>query len=247
MWEFEIICSRKNSTYISFIQEGLGQVLTQIGGVSAITADKNYVYLVLGCKASFAAKVKAKIKSLVADVMCERIKFDFIFDHMDAVSLGREYAYALAKICTYFDSSLDRQIVMESLELGKKKLNIESFFQFRLASLRSKWAELCAITTSNSRAIVKPENFVELVQFLLSNIETRSQSVILHLQDKCLIYHDQKNNFDIITAIDPQDKLLVLGKLIELNPLLIKIYASEDGAETIRLVKNIFTDKVITV
>ena len=244
MWEIEIICSRKNSTYISFIQEGIVEVLAENGGVSAISADCDTVSLSIGCKKQNSVKVKAILKILLVDVVCEKIKFDFLQENLDATCLGQEYVYALAKVCTYFDNELDRHIVLQSLDINSDKLNIESFFCFRLIALKNKWLELCKIT-SGSKAIVSPENFVELVQFLLSNIETKSQSVILEMQEKCIIYHDSKKDFDIISAIDPLDKFLVLGKLIELNPMIIKIYASKDSDETLKLVKNVFADKVI--
>lgn len=245
MWEFEIICSRKNSTYISFIQEGLRETVATHGGVSAIAADSASVSICVGCKTEAALHFKAKIRMLIADLICEKIKFNFILNNLKIMCLAQEYCYALAKICTCFDNDLDRQIVLQAWDPKARKINIESFFSFRLGCLRAKWLELCNITTSNSRAIQKPENFVELVQFLLSNIEMRCQSVILEMKEKCIIYHDPKKDFDTIFNIDPRDKFFVLGKLIELNPAIIKIYSSPDGLETLDLIKNIFADKVI--
>lgn len=245
MWEIEIVCSRKNSTFIAYIQEGIAEVLAQSGGVSAVSADSERVSVSIGCKKPNATKLKAILKILITDVMCEKIKFEFLSEHIDAVCFGQEYGYALAKVCTYFDNELDRHIVFQCLDINAKSLNIESFFHFRLTALKSKWLELCEIATSNAHAIVRHDNFVEFVRFLLENAESNCQSVVLQLQEKCLIYHDAKRDFDIISAIDPVDKLGVLGRLIELNPALIKIYASDDCGDTLSLVQNIFADKVI--
>lgn len=245
MWEFEIICSRKNGTYISFIQEGVSDILNSVDGVSAICADSGVVSLTLGCKRQNSVKIKAILKMLISDIICEKIKFDFLLQAFDEINFSQEYSYALAKVCTYFDNDLDRQIVMQNLDFDSKKLNIESFFAFRLGVLKNKWLELCGITSKNSKVISKQENFAELVQFLLSNIESKSQSVILEMKSKCLIYHDTKKDFDIISAIDPLDKLEVLGKLIELNPSIIKIYSNAENEEVLSLVKKVFADKVI--
>lgn len=245
MWEIEIICSRKNSAYIAFIQDGIKEVLGQCGGVSTVSADSDSVSLSVGCKKQSATKLKAILKMLVTDVVCEKIKFDFLSQNMDISCFGQEYGYALAKVCTYFDNELDRHIVLQCLDINAKSLNLESFFHFRLTALKSKWRELCEIATSNAPAIVRHDNFVEFVKFLLENAESNCQSVILEMQKKCLIYHDLRRDFDIISAIDPGDKLGVLGRLIELNPSFIKIYASEDCGETLSLVQNIFADKVI--
>ncbi len=245
MWEIELVCSRKNSTYIAFIQDGIKEILAQCGGVSTISADSDLVSLSIGCKKQNATKLKAILKMLITDIVCEKIKFEFLSQNMDITSFGQEYGYALAKVCTYFDNKLDRHIVLQCLDINTKVLNIESFFHFRLSTLKRKWRELCEIATSNAPAIVRHENFVEFIKFLLKNAESNCQSVILEMHEKCIIYHDLRRDFDIISAIDPGDKLGVLGRLIELNPELIKIYASEDCDETLSLVQNIFADKVI--
>lgn len=245
MWEIEIICSRKNSTYIAFLRENLSETLATLEGVSVVYAGTDTISLSIGCKKEHKAKCRAHLKLALADLFCEQIKFAFLSDNIDSLFGDESYRFALAKVCTYFDNDLDKQIVMQNLELNSKKFNIESFFYFRLGMLRQKWLELCNITTSNSSAIIKSGNFNELVRFLLSNIETRSQSVILEMQEKCIIYHDLRKDFDIITTIDPNDKFLVLGKLIELNPSLIKVYPDKENAETINLLKNIFDDKII--
>lgn len=245
MWEFEIICNRKNGTYIAFIQDNIREFLSQNNGVLVISADEENISLTIGCKKEQKLKCKAHLKLVLADLICEKIKFDFLYDNLDTICFDENYAFALSKVCTYFDNDLDRQIVLQNLDLSSKKINVESFFYFKLGMLRSKWLELCNITSDNAHAIIKSGNFIELVRFFLSNMETRSQSVILEMQEKCLIYHDIKKDFDTITSIDPQDKFLVLGKLIELNPDLIKIYPDESNIETVNLVKNIFDDKVI--
>lgn len=245
MWEIEIISNRTNSTYISALQEKISPVLAEVQGVSVVSANTDIVSLVVGCKAENSAKLKVGLKLAIADLICEQIKFEFLSANLDTVFYDENYGFALAKICTYFDNELDRQVVLQNLDLSNKKINIESFFYFRLGMLRKKWLELCNITSNNSGAIIKSGNFLEFVRFLLSNIEMRSQSVILEMREKCLIYHDEKKDFDIIDSIDPHDKFSVLGKLIELNPSIIKIYPDSSNDETLKLVKNIFDDKVI--
>jgi len=245
MWEFEIVCNRQNSTYISFVSEGVAETLKETEGVSAVCADSDNIFLSIGCKKQKSTKLKARLKMLLADVICEKVKFEFLRDRMPGGHLGQEYNYILAKICTYFDNELDKQIVFENIKFDDNIFNIESFFDFRLIALKNKWLELCNIACNNAFSFSTPENFADLVQFLLSNIEIKSQSVILEMREKCMIYHDKRRDFDIISAIDPMDKFLVLGKLIELNPLVIKIHSSAECEETLNLVKNVFKDKVI--
>ncbi|MBO5103152.1 MAG: hypothetical protein J6C13_03595 [Clostridia bacterium] len=245
MWEFEIICDRQNSTYISTIQERLKPILNEVNGVFAIMADEENVYLSLGCEQKKSHIVKANIRLAIADIICENLKFEFLNNHLEFICEDESFKFALAKVCTYFDSELDRQIVLQSLDLKTKKINLDSFFYFKLSSLKQKWQELCNITNKNSVTILRQHNFAELLKFLLSNIDKKCQSVILEMKEKCLIYHDINKDFDIITAIEPHNKIEVLGKLIELNPYLIKIYPDKKNDDTISLLQTVFDDRVV--
>ena len=155
------------------------------------------------------------------------------------------YNYALIKVCTYFDNELDRQIVLNSLDFKSKKLDLNSFFYFKLRRLKDKWLELCSITNTNINVIKLKDNFVGLLRFLISNIDSRCQSAILELRERCLIYHDIKEDCDVVMGIEVKDKIGILDKLLELNPNLIKIYANNENDDVIHLLKNIFDDKVI--
>ena len=245
MWEIEIIISREKSQFIQIIQEKLSKVLEENEGVSAVSADNDSVFLSVGSKVKNAPIIKTHIRLAIADLICEHYKFEFLNEHLDIICEDNAFRFALAKVCTYFDNDLDRQIVLQMLDLKSNKLNIDSFFHFKLTALKEKWLELCNITNLNSNVILRKNNFVELLKFLLSNIDKKCKSVILEMQERCLIYHDTLKDFDIITAIEPENKIDVLGKLIELNPYLIKVYPDNKNLETIKFLESIFDDRVV--
>ena len=245
MWEIEIICNRRNKSYISLLQEKLERTIKETNAVTAIVADSDRIYFSIGCDKKMKAKLVANLKLSLTDIICENMKFDFLSKNLDFFYEDDAYNYALIKVCTYFDNELDRQIVLNSLDFKSKKLDLNSFFYFKLRRLKDKWLELCSITNTNINVIKLKDNFVGLLRFLISNIDSRCQSAILELRERCLIYHDIKEDCDVVMGIEVKDKIGILDKLLELNPNLIKIYANNENDDVIHLLKNIFDDKVI--
>ncbi len=244
MWEFELICDLKDAKYIRYIQEKLASFISEMGGVMAVVADREYVYLSIGSKLQNSPAIKTKLRLVLTDVFCQMMKYDYLKENIDLPSEKAEFAETFLKVCTYFDRETERGIVLKLLKLGGKKLNLKSLLLFRMQGLINKWQELCDVANKNSLTILKKDNFIEFLRFLLGSIDSKCQSVILELKDKCLIYHDQKTDFDIITAVDVNDYYDILSKLIDLNPYLIKVHKSESSGEIVSLLQSVFDDRV---
>ncbi len=244
MWEFELICDLKDAKYMRYIQDKLAEPISQAGGVMATVADREYIYLSLGVKLQNMPAVKTQLRLILTEVFCQLMKYDFLKENIDLPSELPDYAETFLKVCTYFDRETERHMVLKLLKLSGKKLNLKSLLYFRMQGLISKWSELCELANQNSITILKKDNFIEFLRFLLGSIDSKCQSVILELKDKCLIYHDQESDFDIITSIDVNDGYDILSKLIDLNPYLIKVHKSESGGEIVSLLRSVFDDRV---
>ncbi len=244
MWEFEIVCDLENQDLLKYIQKNLGEVIRKNDGVMALITNGDSLFLSIGAKQEKTPEIKAHLRLLICDVICEKMKQRFMENNLILPQNQSNLFNTFVKVCTYFDRELERQIVLRALDLKDKKINLKSFLFFKLHNLLNKWQELCDLTNQNIITILKKDNFVELLKFLLQSIDSKCQSVILELHDKCLIYHDTQNDFDIITSIDINDNFGVLAKLIELNPYLIKIHTDESNFEIINLVRSVFEDRV---
>lgn len=244
MWEFEVISDQSGREYIKYLQANLGELVSKLNGVMAIMTDGENLFLSIGAKQENAPEIKAHLRLLLCDIFCEKMKLEYISDNLDLPENKQDLMTTFVKVCTYFDRETERQIVMKTLLLKEKKMHLQSFLRFKLQGLMQKWQELCDLVNQNSGTILKQENFIELLRFLLNSIDSKCQSVILELHDKCLIYHDIKSDFDVITAIDVENMYDILSKIIDLNPYLIKIYATQDNSELVSLLRSVFDDKV---
>ena len=80
--------------------------------------------------------------------------------HIDIVDNVSRQAFISALL--YFDNETDSYIVSKYLEIGNK-INIESFFNFRLQSLKQKWQELVDISNQNEIYLYKDDIVLNIV------------------------------------------------------------------------------------
>ena len=244
MWEFELVSDRKGGENIQYIQENLREPIKSAGAVLAVMADKNFIYLSIGARDEVTPEIKTRIRLLLCDVYSERMKYDHLKVNLDLPDNREDLVNTFLKVCTYFDRETERQIILNVLELKERRIHLQSFLYFRLQGLIKKWQELCDLVNQNSVTILKQDNFIELLKFLLNNIDSKCKSVILELKDRCLIYKDERSNFNMIKSIKYDNNYDILSTLIDLNPYLIKVHAQSKDSEIVNLIRSVFDDRV---
>jgi len=63
-----------------------------------------------------------------------------------------------------------------------KNIVLESFFYFQLLPLKEKWKELAGIANENGTYLLSEDSFIELLKFLIDNIEFLSDEVIIEVE-----------------------------------------------------------------
>ena len=243
MWEIEIISERQNKDKLQFILRNIEDCIQKTKAVTSIMGDERRIYFSIGVGDNGELELKSRLRLALCDVFCLEFKYEFLqenlnFDYQD------ETTQILEKLCTYFDRETERVMVLSMLELSAPKIDIDSFYQFRLRGLRQKWKEFCDLINDNISTIRKGENTQDFVQFLLGGINNMCQSVILDLSEKCLVYKDEVSGFDVLEEINPSKKNMVLVKLVELNPQKIAIKNVGKYRELIDFLKSIFKNRI---
>ncbi len=242
MWEFELIAERSFNDYFEKLTFKIADVIKSANAVSVVMADDNNIYLSIGCKDENIAAIKAGLRVALCDFICRDLKSDFISTHLN-LNVDHTKLETLKTLCTFFDRELERSIVLQLLNLDKK-INVISFYNFKLGGLHKKWLELCMLINQNASLILEGENFSDLIRFLLSSIDIRCESVILELKDKYIIYHDMQKNIDRFEPIQVDNTETVLSKLIELNPNLITVKNGRYCSSLVKYLKGIFMNRV---
>ena len=134
----------------------------------------------------------------LADVVITDCKSYYISTHIRLPVEDAACRNAFIKALSTFDRDTDKIIVKTLLksmpnfyggEIDAKKRELfylDSFYEFMLDILKSRWDEVCMLANENACYLVCKKTFMELLHFLISNIESKSDreeilSMISHL------------------------------------------------------------------
>ena len=240
MWEFCVKSSLENKDIIEFLYNSLNATILYTNGVCVLREGEGYINLALACRKNEFKKIENVIKKAVCDAICEKMKYKFLKNNINISIDNNELFLAFIKVYTYFDIELEKQLTIRLIDLSKN-LVLESFLNFKLPFLAKKWKEMCCLTNMNASVFLKSGTFLELLKFLIVNLEYKTKNLVLDFSDGCKIFKD--NNKDSIKLIDSDDVVEILTSVIELSPQKIKIIAKENN-EAICLICDLFCDRV---
>ncbi|MCL2540551.1 MAG: hypothetical protein FWE53_03955 [Firmicutes bacterium] len=186
MWEFCAQANNANADMLEYIHTMVAHPVAKLGGVSAILSRSGLNELVLAVPKAEKPKIKGMLDIILGNVFCEQFKYKYLKKHTTLVGQDKTYYEAYLKVLTYFDAETDRKIVSKNLMYGNK-INLESFFEFCLPTLKRKWAELVKITNENASVFLSSHTFLELLKFLISNIEPKHDLLTVSFGDRIYI------------------------------------------------------------
>ncbi len=243
MWEICIEANSSNGHLIDYIEERMQPVLAEVGGIKSTIQLGGNKSIALGCRVGESAKVIGVLRPVLCDVVCEKMKFDFLRKQINLLPGDSKFFEAFVKVCTYFDSELERKIVMRSLPVTSK-IVLESLLDFRMRPLKNKWQELCNLTNDNSTLFVQSETFVELLKFLIDNLEHKSDCVVLSFDKECAISEERGDKVFLLSNLSADDDIGIITSVIELCPHKIKVFSDNGHIELLKFLCELFEGRV---
>ena len=201
--------------------------------------------LSIATKDEFKNEVWDFLRRLLCDVFCEQFKYEFLENNITFISSESKFFQPFIKVYTYFDLELEHSIAYRMLEC-MPSINLESYLNFKLHPLKNKWKDLCNITNNNSSAFLSSETFLSLLKFLIDNLDYRTDSVVVSLQDNCMLYEDKSTNEQVFQALD-KNEMQVICSLIDLSPRKIIVHKNAKMHDLQQLIVELFDTRVQTV
>ncbi len=191
-WEYSLCVNIAEKQSILYIKDKLKKLIKKLKGVITTIYTQSEVLLVLGVPTGSKMQIKPILLSMLADVIIKTYKTKFILNHLDfCPSYDISFNAFLNGLC-FFDMDIDREYIYQKL-LPFDNVNIDSFFDFRLKFLKSKWKDLVSLANDNYLYLLSSDNFFELLKFLLSNLECREDVVKVELsKDNFKLYSQEK-------------------------------------------------------
>ena len=121
---------------------------------------------------------------------------------------------------------IDREYIYQKL-LPFDNVNIDSFFDFRLKFLKSKWKDLVSLANDNYLYLLSSDNFFELLKFLLSNLECREDVVKVELSKDNFKLYSQEKLLNTPAVLEDKNKSDLIASLIYFCPKTIVVQDSQ--------------------
>lgn len=180
------------------------------------------------------------LKENLAEIILTNYKKDYILSRLSFEVNHSINMNVFLQTLVCFDSDMDKQIILESLNFDKS-IYFGSFINFRLKFLKNKWDELITLANDNIMYLLSEDSFVELIKFLISNLDYRCYAVNVFSKKNCYLLCDMEGKVIKDFLLDKNivyDDNKLLTSLIALNPEKIIIHCGTILKEN--LLKNLY-------
>lgn len=239
MWEFSIGVDSENVKVCKFLYKSLKKFVEEAGGVITSYDEAGRAYVVIACEDMERPRLEYYVKAYITEAICSYFKSDFISQNLTMPS--KAFSTAFKSALLNFDKETDRYIIGKALTL-EKNLLLESFFNFKLQSLKAKWTELVKIVGDNAVYLLNEETLIELLRFLVDNLEILQDSVNIVEEDGEPKLLDENFKEIVLESEEVRGENWLLGAIISLSPRKINVYGVE-GKE-INLIERIYDDRL---
>ncbi len=240
MWEYSINVKAGNHDIATTISNALRSAIKNYDGVVTIHEDFCYIFILVAVEEKFRDNVRNIISSCITEVICSRYKWNFLDRRLFLPEHDQIGVLAFKKALLNFDKETDKFIVRKNLDLSKD-IFLESFYHFRLQSLKSKWEELITLSNENREYLISSESFIDLLKFLVDNLDIGEEEIsIVKETEGYKIYTDNKKQY--------QDKIftedVIVSSVIDLSPQKINLFCEESTKAT-TLLERIFEERIV--
>lgn len=237
MWEFCISTNKLNVA--RFIYQNLKQMSAEFKIVLTCYEQFDTFYIMLACPIEEKTRFAFVLERCIIKVVCNFYKEEFLNQNLHLPMHEKMSLTAFKKALINFDKETDFYIISKNLEL-KNTLHLDSFYNFKLSALRSKWNELILLANDNSDFLVGDEAFYDLLKFLIDNLEICENEIsVFEKENGYSIKLDEHKDIKCESLTNEG----LISTLIELSPKKINLYCDKNDA-TVSFLSKIFEKRI---
>ena len=225
MWKYTVIVPKKYGMIVYRLKEILATKLYNFSHAQAILEEmENYKYCLI-VQEDIKNTIKAIVLSYLVDNFIYFYKRDYILQNLKFnIENNKQFSFFLkALIC--FDYPIDKEFILQTIK-DCNTIYLDSLFLFGIKRLKNKWNELSTLANENYFYINNEDSFIQLVKFLISNIDYRVNTVNVYLEDNKYKFFDQNNNYinDYLLDFPSDEESFLINSLISLCPQKIRLH-----------------------
>jgi len=238
MWEFCFYFD--NEFDADVFEKKVNSFVQNFGGIVANVFSQDYFKVLVAIPFEKKRETTKFFKEKLAETILTNYKKDYILKSLNFEKIQTENISVFMQALICFDSEIDKQIILERLNM-RSDFYLTSFVSFKLKFLKEKWNELITLANDNMIYLLNEDSCVELIKFLISNLEHRYYAVNIFLKDDCYLLCDMQGkvieDFLIEKHIVYDDRNLI-NSLVALNPEKIIVHCNKILKD--KLIKNLF-------
>ncbi len=243
MWEFSLNLRAENFNLAKSLYLKIKEYSAEIGGVVTSHEEKGYICILIGVKDDLKNDFQAFLSKIITQTICSYYKSEFLTQNLILPRHDKIGILAFQKALLNFDRETDYYIIQKNLSFDNN-LYLESFYDFKLSGLKSKWTELVGLANENRDYLMSNDSFLDLLKFLIDNLDICGGEVdIIEEQDGYKIYFGN----DDVYSEDYKNKILneegLISSIIDLSPQKINLYRHTDSNAT-NLLEKIFVERI---
>jgi hypothetical protein len=240
MWEFSLNVKTDKTEVAEFLFENIKKNCLYMQGIVTLHEENNMTSILVAVDDDFSQEATTVLERLITQVICTYFKFDFLEKNLKIPMHDKIGMTAFKKALLNFDRETDKFLVLKNLNL-EKSLYLDSFYDFRLTSLKSKWTELVSLANENRVYLISNDAFVDLLKFLIDNIEICEDEINIVENDEGykIFLEDGETTYD--NVIFNEEGLV--SSIIDLAPQKINLYCRSENS-TIGLLEKIFDERI---
>ncbi|MCI5797675.1 MAG: putative sporulation protein YtxC [Firmicutes bacterium] len=244
MFEFSIALSEQKADSAKKLYKEIKSTASSFGAVVTSYSENGKIFIVVACDDIEKPRISFFICDAIADIITTDFKLDYINKNLHLPIHNQLNLDALKKALVVFDRETDRYIVTHNLKLNEKFF-IESFYDFRLRQLRSKWQELIKLANENANYLLCNDTFIDLLKFLIENIEISTGCInVVKENDSYKICDENFNEIEQEQGKENNEAFLITS-IINLSPKRINIYCDDtENSSALTLLSQIFVNRV---
>ncbi|NCB48613.1 MAG: hypothetical protein EOM55_03235 [Clostridia bacterium] len=238
MWEYCFYFD--NEFDANIFEKKICYFVNNFGGIVANVFSQRYYKILVAVPFEKKRESTKFFREKLAEVILISFKKEYILKSLNFERIQTKNLSVFLQALICFDSEIDKQIISERLHL-RNDFYLTSFISFKLKFLKEKWNELVLLANDNMMYLLNDDSCVELIKFLISNLEHRYYAVNIFLKDDCYLLCDMQgkviDDFLIEKHIVYDDSNLI-NSLVALNPEKIIVHCNKISKD--KLIKNLF-------
>lgn len=243
MFQTNFTIANKRVTWFLAIEDILKEKLAANAAVMAYKQDDMRVTVSIACENQNKTKVVKVLKDCLVEMYAVAVKLDYIKRNLKLHTLEQNKYNILLHTLVAFDRENERDLINRAI-IVTDTISLDGIFNFSLASLRTRWNEVCKLTMDNAEYLNDDSTFNELLRFLISAVNPKIMRIVLKNDNGAFnLKSDKEGEFEATIA----DRQQLMYYLIDIAPLELVIDGRiEDKALLERLV-NMFDAKQTAV